>query len=341
MTKRRVYWLIWLLTVLGLYFFENNTETRIVLTASIMIPLVSAACAAFCASRVRFSLDVPDELWKNEPGKGSCMLSGTAVLSACALSAKLCVTNLLTGETAENLLDFEGTDPVRFTLSGERCGALEVGLAETAVSDWFGLWRFPVSNTEQKTVTVRPDHYPVQITASDRPGIRYADLREQLLKSSSDSSVYGEIREYVPGDPVRQIHWKLSEKTDKVLIREQAHSSEKNIRLLLKLFGSKVLPERINETVEAMLSASLALSGEGYAHEVCLPDTDNNGWTVAEVASEQEFRTMQDAVLSLRREDVRDLPEIQLSGPLDERVLIFDASSDALCCSREEPGLEL
>ena len=28
------------------------------------------------------------------------------------------------------------------------------------------------------------------------------------------------IREYVPGDPVRNIHWKLSEKTDKVLIKE-------------------------------------------------------------------------------------------------------------------------
>ena len=341
MTKRRVYWLIWLLTVLGLYFFENNTGTRIILTASILIPLVSAACAAFCASRVRFSLEGPDELWKNEAGKGACMLSGTAVLSACALSAKLCVTNLLTGETAENLLDFDGTDPVRFTLSGEHCGTLEIRLADATVSDWFGLWRFPVSDTEQKTATIQPDLYPVRITDSDRPGIRSADLREQLLKSSSDSSVYGDIREYVPGDPVRQIHWKLSEKTDRVLIREQAHSSEKKIRLLLKLFGGKVLPERISETVEAILSASLALVGEGYAHEVCLPDTDNNGWAVAEVGSEQEFRMMQDAVLSLRREDARDLPEILLSDPFDERVLIFDASSDMLCCSREEPGLEL
>ena len=27
------------------------------------------------------------------------------------------------------------------------------------------------------------------------------------------------IREYVPGDPVRNIHWKLSEKTDKLLVK--------------------------------------------------------------------------------------------------------------------------
>ena len=341
MTKRRLYWLIWLLTVLGLYFFENNTGTRIILTASILIPLISAACAAFCASRVRYSLEVPDELWKNEPGKGSCKLSGTPVLAACALSAKLCVTNLLTGETSENLLVFTGKDPVRFTLAGEHCGTLEVRLADAAVSDWFGLWSFPVSDIEEKIVTVLPDLYPVQITDTDRPGNRTADLREQLLKRSSDSSVFGDVREYVPGDPVRQIHWKLSEKTDKVLIREQAHSSEKNIRLLLDIFGSNALPERISETVEAMLSASLSLAGEGYGHVICLPDVGKNGWTFAEVGSEQEFRAMQEAVLSLRREDVRDLPEIPLSGPFDERVLIFDASSDALCCSREDPGLEL
>lgn len=341
MTKRRLYWLIWLLTVLGLYFFENNTGTRIVLTASIMIPLVSMACAAFCASRVRFRLEVPDELWKNEQGKGSCIPAGTAVLAACSLSAKLCVSNLLTGETGESRLFFSGTDPVRFAVSGKHCGTLEVKLTDAAVSDWFGLWRFPVAEPERKTVTVHPDLYPVRITDSDRPGDRSADLREQLLKSSPDSSVYGDIREYVPGDPVRQIHWKLSEKTDRLLIREQAHSSEKRIRLLLDIFGSGALPERISDAAEALLSASRSLAGEGYAHEVCWPDTEKNDWTRAEVGSEQEFRTMQDAVLFLRREEGGDLPEIPLSVSFTEHVLIFDALSDALCCSREEPGLEL
>ncbi len=341
MTKRRICWLIWLLSVLGLYFFENNTGTRIVLTASIMIPLVSAACAAFCASRVRFSLEVPDVLWKNEPGKGSCIPSENAVLAACSLSAKICAANLMTGEKAESGLVFAGSDPARFTVSGEHCGTLEVRLADAAVSDWFGLWSFPVLEPEPKTVTVRPDLYPVQITDSDRPGARSADLREQQLKSSPDSSVYGDIREYVPGDPVRLIHWKLSEKTDRLLIREPAHASERNIRLLLNISGSRVLPKRISDTVEAFLSASRALVSEGFAHEACWRDAERTEWISVIIGSETDFRSMQEAVLYLRRDGIADLPEIPISGPGDERVLIFDALSDALCCSREEPGLEL
>ena len=44
---------------------------------------------------------------------------------------------------------------------------------------------------------------------------------EQNIKTFSytDSDEQGDIRKYVPGDPVRQIHWKLSAKRDELLVR--------------------------------------------------------------------------------------------------------------------------
>ena len=341
MTKPRLYWLVWLFTVLGLYFFENNTGTRIILTASIMIPLVSAACAAWCASRVRLELDMPEVLWKNEPGNGSCTLTGSPLLAACSLTGNLCITDLLTAERSERRMALSEAEPVRFSVSAEHCGTLSAEFADAAVSDWFGLWHFPVSETERKTVTVYPDLYPVRISDSDRPGNRSADLREQMLKSGSDSPVSGDIREYVPGDPIRQIHWKLSEKTDRLLIREPAHSSEKSIRLQLDVFRQDALPERINDTVEALLSASRALAAEGYAHEVCWADTEKNDLCRSEIASEPDFRALQEAVLLIRRTAGTEMPEVLPSGPIDDRLLVFDASSDAPCCSRNDPVLEL
>ena len=39
MMKRRIGWAVWLLTAALLYFFENSTGTRALLTASVLLPL--------------------------------------------------------------------------------------------------------------------------------------------------------------------------------------------------------------------------------------------------------------------------------------------------------------
>ena len=43
----------------------------------------------------------------------------------------------------------------------------------------------------------------------------------------------GEIREYIPGDPVRSIHWKLSAKSDRLMVRPQAPAEDMPPRALL------------------------------------------------------------------------------------------------------------
>ena len=47
-------------------------------------------------------------------------------------------------------------------------------------------------------------------------------LKNHAVKSltPADAKQPGEIRKYIPGDPVQRIHWKLSAKKDDLLIRE-------------------------------------------------------------------------------------------------------------------------
>ena len=48
MKKRLVYWLIWLPLAICLYFFENNTGTRIVLACTILLPLPVYCQPTYC-----------------------------------------------------------------------------------------------------------------------------------------------------------------------------------------------------------------------------------------------------------------------------------------------------
>ena len=60
MRKRRFAYGAWLLFVILLYFFENNTGTRTILAASVFLPAVSVLCAVRSARRVTVHLSAPD-----------------------------------------------------------------------------------------------------------------------------------------------------------------------------------------------------------------------------------------------------------------------------------------
>ena len=48
-----------------------------------------------------------------------------------------------------------------------------------------------------------------------------------------------DLREYRPGDTVNSIHWKLSSKTDKVIVREPLENANKDVFLVLSRIGKE------------------------------------------------------------------------------------------------------
>ena len=339
MKRNRIFWAAWLLLVFVLYFFENNTGTRIVLAASILVPLFSAVCAAACAFRIRFEMDVPEKILQGQTAEGRCVPSGAALSAGCVIRAKLRISNCLTGGSSLISLDLEGDAPGAFVFPCENCGCLTLSLEDAAASDWFGLWNIPIANRAEAEVTVYPELYPVRIIDPEDPSRNSGDAYEQR-RMAADPAAYGDVREYVPGDPVRRIHWKLSEKTDRLLIREDALSIEKRIRLVLSLGGGEINADRISETVGAFLSAGRSLCAEGYRHEACWQDGSEGGLISAEVGSESGFLSVQEAVLRIHTDTLpagQAVPDDILPG---DRILMFDAA-DGSRCMRDEPVLEL
>ena len=62
----------------------------------------------------------------------------------------------------------------------------------------------------------------VKLFEKDRTEERAAHSEQTArLYSYTETDEYGDIRQYVPGDPVNRIHWKLSAKRDELLVRPQ------------------------------------------------------------------------------------------------------------------------
>lgn len=73
-----------------------------------------------------------------------------------------------------------------------------------------------------------------------------------------------QIREYVPGDSLSQIHWKLTSKRETLLVREPACPVEQSLLFLVDRTWGTLEPSQADTLMEAAASISQALCDQAF-----------------------------------------------------------------------------
>lgn len=98
-------------------------------------------------------------------------------------------------------------------------GPHRLGPLSVLVSDPLGIFEFSVTEDQLEAVEVLPEHISVEhfkIPHSTESAISGT----QEGKSQGQSTNFLGVREYRAGDPIRQIHWKLSAKHQELVVKE-------------------------------------------------------------------------------------------------------------------------
>lgn len=297
MTLRRAGYACWLLGLALLYFFENNTGTRAVLLASILVPAFSVCCAAWTAKKATCRLTVPESAEKGERVSCRCILSGPWTVSGCVLSCGVLSKHWMTHETVE----WEIGGEEAFFINCVHCGTLFIQAEEIKARDWFGLACIPCEASEGASLLILPELYPVRVQLSaDLSALRQEEQPGQIRRDGPETE-NGGVRDYAPGDPVQRIHWKLSAKTDRVLIREEERPLTGSVLLLLETSGYDIAPDDMDGAAEALLSVSRTLTEEGVAHSVSWQDQGGLQWM--EITCAEDFLAMRDALLNAEADE--------------------------------------
>ena len=124
------------------------------------------------------------------------------------------------------------------------CGRSTVGISEIRVTDYLGLFSFVAKRIAyddlQKRISVVPDIADVafrddrilKIIQASRQGDDSEDTIETDVKSFGGFPGY-DNREYVPGDPLKRINWKLSAKRNKLLVRLDDEMAAQAVNVVL------------------------------------------------------------------------------------------------------------
>ena len=267
MAKRRALFLLWCAMVGVLYLFENNTATRILLVCPWALALLDGLLAVMAARTLRCSVQAPESARKGE----------AIVITLCAecpvpmvqLRARVQSENRLTGEHAQAEMGLRRTGPCRAEqrclLRAQHCGVVSVQV-QADVCGLLGLYARRAVAHACAGIWVPPELKPVQVALTeDGSGRDDATADGRCLSGAWGDSFA--VRAYATGDPVRLIHWKLSEKLDTVMVREPEAPLPERLLLAVDLSCGASATE-LDAMTERLFSLSRALLSGGTPHGV-------------------------------------------------------------------------
>ena len=131
-----------------------------------------------------------------------------------------------------------------FYLDCPNCEIIDIKINKIYVYDFTGLFCLRKKAGQTNMVLVMPHLPPIELidkmayVINEDEGTIYAEN-----KPGDDPTEIFAIREYVPGDNVRKIHWKLSSKSDKLMVKDFSLPIKNNDMVIIDLF------EAVNDQV--------------------------------------------------------------------------------------------
>ncbi len=216
--------------------------------------------------------------------------------------------------------------PAEITVVSEHCGVLRLH-SNVHEEDFFGLWRSKELPSSEEFITVYPTLFFPRVSLSENTTVISDSEQYSRVRPGSDPSETFSVREYMPGDPIRRIHWKLSQKSEHLMLRELGLPVVNKTLLVFRnalCEGETVSPGTADAMAEAFLSVSRALVGAGCIHTAAF--AENGRYFLAEVQNEADFASMELRFLSLSWEaDGGTLARLLAETPYAHVAIVSDA----------------
>lgn len=280
MVKQRITWLLCCLGSLVFLVFYQRWLAWLMLSAVLLIPLFSLLVSLPAMITARLETHSPGRVTVGTPAALSfrCVSKGITPLWSC----RVLVTQGITGKHKRLRRNaFLPTD---------RSSVLFCRLTRVRVYDYLGLIGLPLRGQRTLKVVVEPQPIPI-------PNEQEADADSVFAWKPKNGgfSENHELRLYAPGDSLRQIHWKLSAKTGKLIIREPMIPDPGKVLVKLELKGS---PEELERLLGRVLWLGQQLTRQQIPFELLTLTAE--GVRRAAVSSLQSLELAMDELLSSR-----------------------------------------
>ncbi|MCR5216938.1 MAG: DUF58 domain-containing protein [Lachnospiraceae bacterium] len=141
-----------------------------------------------------------------------------------------------------------GTTSITYPLISPHSGILHVQVESILIYDLFNLFAFRKDLALTKEIPI----FPHPMEQKEELSFDFTEGEEELEESpakGNDTTEVTDIREYIPGDRLQNIHWKLTAKKGELMVKEHAHLSSSQYVFYVELpKGDATVLDRILDT---------------------------------------------------------------------------------------------
>ena len=202
-------------------------------------------------------MELADDARVHRGNSAILRLSGQSARLPARCQLRLQITHLNSGRREECALRL--AEGVPLELDTSHCGVLRCEMTSGWVYDYLGLFRLP-RETACRPGADRAADPRAAGSSSKMDGLEYKRWKP---KPGGGFAELHELRDYRPGDPLNSVHWKLSAKTDNLIVRE---AMEPIRRLILVSFD--LTQTRLDETLDQLCWLCERLLQQDVVHEL-------------------------------------------------------------------------
>ncbi len=238
MRKYRIIYLLALVTMTGTYIWTNEKEPLILLLILILLPILTGSLAWVEGKNARLLVTLPDTCVVGQNVELVFWLTKKNGNFIGKVEFSLQFENVLYDEEEEKKIrifpDAQKKTEYVLPLDTQQCGKVKIRANGIYVYDILGLFRWKKEWHLENSILIFPKPIFLHVLLTQRPkAIETGEIYDEQIRGEDVSETF-DLREYQKGDSIRTVHWKLSGKTDDLLVREFSRPANYNTILLFE-----------------------------------------------------------------------------------------------------------
>ncbi len=274
MLRNKLRYLIFLALVGLLSILYNEYYISVVFLTILLIPFLLFGLLCYYYGRIRAEL-VPIIYMANKGGKipVSIQLNNTTIFPVAFIKIYITYKNAYSSKiykkTISASMDSRTKTSVIFNLTSQYSGNMEITLEGIRFYDYFKMFSLKRKFKSQIKIAVLPSYYELEDNDIINRNSNFIESDNYSpVKKGDDPSEVFEIRDYREGDRLQRVHWKLSSKYDKLMIKEFSDPVNCSVLIFVNMYvpATENMLYYMDAILECALTLSYTLMMKGHMH---------------------------------------------------------------------------
>lgn len=258
--KGKIYYGIILFITLSLYIWFGAMELFVVLAVLVLLGFLSVLLNKIVSKMLKINIDIFPVKGETNQIEYKITVKNKSFIPAFNLKLEGNVNNLLmnTSEKISHAISITPFGKKEFIqrVHSDYCGRISIAVTDLKCHDLLGLSAFDLKYEKKGDCYIYPEEKNIGVSELCRELQKLSVAEHYQHRKGNDITEILDIREYQRGDNVKNIHWKLSKKHGKKLVRELDLPANQDI-ILFFVLGENLIDNPIdrNRLVGTVVSA--------------------------------------------------------------------------------------